>query len=156
MSHNCRVCNIFFKPSEGALKKCNYICKPCRKIENSKVMTSRKERGLSISGSTMTSSYHKNYAIEYNARPEVKKRRLDSFNERMKNPENLYKEKARRKARGAIKSGKLVREPCEVCGEIKVDAHHDDYDNPLNVRWLCRKHHLELHRKAKARGDNNE
>ena len=46
----------------------------------------------------------------------------------------------------AIKYGALVRLPCEVCGD-KAEAHHDDYEKPLDVRWLCRKHHMELHRK---------
>lgn len=46
----------------------------------------------------------------------------------------------------ALKRGILVREPCEVCGEANVDAHHDDYDRPLRVRWLCRKHHKAEHR----------
>ena len=45
----------------------------------------------------------------------------------------------------AIRSGNLVRQPCEVCGEVKVQAHHDDYLKPLDVRWLCFKHHREVH-----------
>lgn len=45
----------------------------------------------------------------------------------------------------AKRSGALTRQPCEVCGEHTVDAHHDDYDRPLDVRWLCRKHHRQLH-----------
>lgn len=45
-----------------------------------------------------------------------------------------------------IRDGLLVRKPCEVCGNIKVDAHHDDYTKPMDVRWLCRKHHLLHHR----------
>jgi hypothetical protein len=49
----------------------------------------------------------------------------------------------------AIANGSLTRQPCEVCGAARVDAHHDDYDRPLAVRWLCRGHHLKLHR-AKA------
>ena len=55
----------------------------------------------------------------------------------------------RGKTRYAIKMGKLVKEPCEVCGELKVHAHHDDYTKPLQVRWLCQKHHTELHEKLK-------
>jgi hypothetical protein len=48
----------------------------------------------------------------------------------------------------AIASGKLKKEPCEVCGTvIKVQAHHDDYLKPLVVRWLCKWHHMEHHRK---------
>ena len=45
----------------------------------------------------------------------------------------------------ALKSGALVRQSCEVCGAKKVDAHHDDYSKPLDVRWLCRRHHLQHH-----------
>lgn len=47
----------------------------------------------------------------------------------------------------AIKHGELVRGLCEVCGSTNVDAHHDDYSKPLDVRWLCRRHHRELSRK---------
>lgn len=51
----------------------------------------------------------------------------------------------------AIANGSLVRQPCERCGAIRVDAHHDDYSKPLSVRWLCRGHHLEHHRSSPAR-----
>jgi hypothetical protein len=44
-----------------------------------------------------------------------------------------------------VKRKKINKMPCEVCGEINVEAHHDDYDKPLQVRWLCRPHHLEHH-----------
>jgi hypothetical protein len=47
----------------------------------------------------------------------------------------------------AVRDGRLVRQPCEVCGAEKAEAHHDDYSKPLDVRWLCRKHHLEHHGK---------
>lgn len=46
----------------------------------------------------------------------------------------------------AIVAGKLAKQPCEVCGTRKrVQAHHDDYSKPLDVRWLCIKHHKEHH-----------
>lgn len=45
----------------------------------------------------------------------------------------------------AIRDGKLMREPCEVCGAEKSEAHHDDYNYPMSVRWLCRKHHVAHH-----------
>jgi len=32
-----------------------------------------------------------------------------------------------------------------ICGEKKAHGHHDDYTKPLAVKWLCRKHHEELH-----------
>lgn len=45
----------------------------------------------------------------------------------------------------ALKSGKLIRQPCEICGDSPAQAHHDDYNKPLEVRWLCRKCHTEWH-----------
>lgn len=58
-----------------------------------------------------------------------------------------YKKAVREFTNNNIRSGFLVRQPCEVCkSEKKADAHHDDYTKPLDVRWLCRKHHNEHHR----------
>jgi len=35
---------------------------------------------------------------------------------------------------------------CESCGkEGPVDGHHDDYNRPDVVRWLCRSCHMSLH-----------
>lgn len=45
----------------------------------------------------------------------------------------------------AIRDGRLERRPCEICGKASVEAHHDDYSKPLEVRWFCRKHHLKHH-----------
>lgn|SRR5574337_437640 len=45
----------------------------------------------------------------------------------------------------ALKTGKLVRGPCECgCGQ-KAQAHHDDYTKRLEVRWLCKKAHEAVH-----------
>lgn len=46
----------------------------------------------------------------------------------------------------AIRDGKILKQPCEVCGGAKVVAHHDDYDKPLEVRWLCQAHHTQWHK----------
>ena len=46
----------------------------------------------------------------------------------------------------AVADGELSREWCEVCGEVEVEAHHDDYSRPLDVRWLCRRHHKLWHK----------
>lgn len=65
-----------------------------------------------------------------------------------KRPERQIKIKAKNMVLCALKSGKLSKNPCEVCGETEVHGHHDDYSKPLIVRWLCRKHHLEYHKTA--------
>ena len=61
---------------------------------------------------------------------------------RSKNPE---RHAAHLAMRNAIRSGLLVPLPCEVCGNEKVEGHHDDYGAPLSVRWLCKRHHLQAH-----------
>jgi hypothetical protein len=63
--------------------------------------------------------------------------------------EQKLKDAARKLAYKKIMEGSLVRQPCEVCEEIKVDAHHDDYSKPFDVRWLCKKHHREHHDREK-------
>lgn len=57
------------------------------------------------------------------------------------------KQAARIKLRKAISLGEIKRQPCEVCGEIKTHGHHEDYSKPFDVKWLCPKHHSEVHHK---------
>ena len=61
-------------------------------------------------------------------------------------PENREKNRAREVCQAAIKSGKLTRQSCEKCGNVKTHAHHDDYSKPLDVRWLCHACHMAHHR----------
>lgn len=55
----------------------------------------------------------------------------------------------------AVQTGKVERpNACGRCGkEGHVDGHHHDYTKPLDVEWLCRRCHMQLHaeeRKAAA------
>ena len=59
---------------------------------------------------------------------------------------NPVKTAARKAVYGEIRAGRIIRRPCEVCGDDKAQAHHDDYGKPLDVRWLCTTHHTEWHR----------
>ena len=83
--------------------------------------------------------------LEYDRRRyrENPKRRAGIEASKARHPD---REKARRITRSAMSSGQLTKQPCEVCGLKKVDAHHEDYAKPLEVRWLCRKHHMQHHR----------
>lgn len=60
---------------------------------------------------------------------------------REKHPE---KYKARSILRNAVRLGQIKKKPCEACGLIEVESHHDDYSKPLEVRWFCHQHHCEL------------
>lgn len=52
---------------------------------------------------------------------------------------------ARRKSFVGAKKGLIQKAPCIICGEEKVDGHHEDYSRPLDLVWLCRSHHRQLH-----------
>ncbi len=45
-----------------------------------------------------------------------------------------------------IKRGKIQKESCSNCGEPVAEAHHEDYNKPLDVIWLCRICHLNYHK----------
>lgn len=56
------------------------------------------------------------------------------------------KRRAHKFVYSAIKSGRLYRQPCEICGtEKNIHAHHDDYAKPLDIRWFCITHHNLYH-----------
>ncbi len=55
------------------------------------------------------------------------------------------RKRARGKLNHAITDKKIIRLSCEVCG-MKAEAHHNNYDKPLEVKWLCFKHHREYHK----------
>jgi hypothetical protein len=52
---------------------------------------------------------------------------------------------ARAYAHVYLNRGRIERKPCVVCGNGASQMHHADYDKPLEVTWLCRWHHLDLH-----------
>jgi hypothetical protein len=48
----------------------------------------------------------------------------------------------------ALSRGEVIKpEHCEKCDSTNIEAHHPDYDKPLEVIWLCRQHHVEEHKK---------
>lgn len=50
----------------------------------------------------------------------------------------------------AIQKRELSRLPCEKCGNLQAQAHHEDYRKQLDVQWLCSMHHTERHEELKA------
>lgn len=85
---------------------------------------------------------------------EQRERRLyrerDRNKQRERDPLYLLKLRARGKIKHELKMGRMTKQPCEVCGELKVQAHHTDYNKPLEVRWLCVLHHRRSHLRLKV------
>lgn len=61
---------------------------------------------------------------------------------RQRNPEKV---RAHWVVSNAIRYGKLIRLPCQECGNKKSHAHHNDYSQPLLIEWLCHKCHWKRH-----------
>ena len=59
---------------------------------------------------------------------------------------NGKKVRARGVANKRVQRGvSMFKDLCVVCGK-EAEMHHADYNKPLGVIWLCRKHHAELHK----------
>jgi hypothetical protein len=63
----------------------------------------------------------------------------------LEDPFARTRDKIRNKTRALIKAGRIRKRPCIVCGGKEVIAHHEDYNNPYKVIWICEKHHKEYH-----------
>lgn len=131
------------KMKEGYLN----ICKDCKReyakeqfhknMLNPKWAAKEKER-------TRERNKRLNYTQKYKAKTEEQKKKVNEYKKRWikKNPE---KRRAHVMVGNALRSGKLIRQTCEICGDKKTHAHHEDYTKPLDVIWLCSKHHREVH-----------
>lgn len=73
-----------------------------------------------------------------------------------KNPE---KKAAHKAVALAIKEGRLKNPGrCSECNRdtTYLDAHHDDYSRPLQIRWLCISCHRRLHFSARRSAENGK
>lgn len=59
----------------------------------------------------------------------------------------------RKKLFRAVASGKLVKpDACSECGTVgRVVGHHEDYDKPLNVQWVCSRCHYAIHEEKRRK-----
>lgn len=106
-------------------------CKECAKVD---VRINRRVR----------LEYYSLYDAMRARLPKRKELRL-KVSERRKKEVPGYKE-AHYAVTRAVRGGLLKKEPCQMCGSTKfIHAHHDDYEQPLAVMWLCPAHHKARH-----------
>lgn len=124
----CNTC--FSEKSEDQFYSRDNTCKICRRKKVKENYQKNREQ-------------YSAYERLRNQRPERRAKRIEyQKNRRARNPE---KEDARRAIMWAVRRGWIKPSPCEVCGTREnLQAHHDDYSKPLEVRWLCFKHHREI------------
>ena len=88
-------------------------------------------------------AYNRSYAVEHRAERVA---RINIWRKR-----NPLKHAAHRSVAAALRNGKLIKQPCRVCGSRAVQAHHEDYAKPLKVVWLCKPHHTEADARKRKR-----
>lgn len=140
-----------FEPTPHQTKKHDWLCVPCRHLADAAWRIARKAAGNPVRSTKMPRAYHAAYERKYFADAANRKRAAENQRRYRRDPELRSHHAARWLLNQAVASGKIKRQPCQICGATKADAHHDDYNQPLKVRWLCRKHHAEHHAKAEGR-----
>lgn len=138
----CFKCNIekelseFYKHSKMADGHVNK-CKECNKAD---VIKNRIKRV----------NYYRKYDTERNKLDHRKERSI--VRNKIYRKTNPKKYKAHGIVSRAIRSGKLIKgSSCESCSSLKkLNAHHDDYNQPLEVRWLCSVCHSAWHKHNEA------
>ena len=125
------------------------ICKACKLVKQRKYQQrpERKAKNREILKQLQSEGYFVKRWKEYSQRPEVKKRRLERSAKYRKDPKVRIKNMARWYTSHQIRAGKLDREPCALCGQEQVEAHHLDYNQPLLIVWLCPNCHRQAHLK---------
>lgn len=114
----------------------NRVCKECTKQRVKEYQ--KTERGKQVHRAANKKYYQTEKGVK--SRNECHDRYLGL-------PSTRKKRLAKWTVKRAIKSGLLVRRPCEVCGAENSHGHHPDYDRQLDVVWLCAEHHCEWHMK---------
>lgn len=140
----CSKCGSDFK----AMGR-KYLCKTCKRAYDESWRSRRRAAGLRASGGGHKNAEKRSaWQREYDKREEnkVKDRAYQAAIRRDASRSAIFA--ARFAVRRAKERGDLMQQPCCICGAVPTDAHHDDYTLPLAVRWLCRKHHAQAHRRA--------
>ena len=147
----CRECNVekdlseFYKHdrmADGHLNK----CKSCVKTRVHKHRDANIEKIKAFDKARSTLPHRIQARKEYAqtiAGKESKRKAMKAYFERfpmIRASHNLVS--------NAIRDGRMKRQfDCSVCeSKEKIEAHHDDYTKPFDVRWLCEKCHKNWHK----------
>jgi hypothetical protein len=154
--HNSKVCfkcliekelKEFYKHKDmmdGHLNK----CKECTKKDTKENIEKNKDYYLEYDKSRSMLAHRVEARKKYSQTEEGK----NSLRKAKKkwSEENVVKRSAQIIVNNAVRNGKLIKpKSCEICRKENniIHGHHDDYDYPLKVKWLCPKCHSNIHKK---------
>lgn len=143
----CSVCKAVkelneFHKGYAKCKVCRYeVQKKYRSSERGKEL--RKKEAINARLSGKKKIRQKRYEQTEKGRLQQKKYDLKRYG----SVEGKARLAAKNAVKYALKVGKLVKQPCWICGETMSEAHHSSYakDMRLEVTWLCSAHHNEIH-----------
>lgn len=141
----CKICGLDHSPKKWQIKRKEFICKTCYNTRSRKYAKNAKANGKPYVTGKMSAEYWKEYRKEYCKRPHVKEFYKENFKRLRTDPKEQPKIIARAILRNALRRGDIIKMPCKVCGTSNSEAHHENYDSPLDVTWLCRLHHKKEH-----------
>lgn len=141
----CCQCKKDFEPRPT--QKNWFICSPCRSAYTKAWKKRRLAAGFTIK---VSRSHNPETRRKYVARKDVKARMAVRMRKYRQDPFLRPRHLARAAVRNALRRGQLVRLPCK-CGNMKSEAHHHDYSKPLEVMWVCKSCHRELHALVEGR-----
>ncbi len=136
LSHiaNCPSCaqEPARKKHRDGLKHCQ-ICKQWKPLNN---FGNNKNRWDNLSTFCKTCNSKKQHRYYHEHNENARRIARKSY--------HLHKDRANARALANYKYP--VSQMCEVGGCLETgERHHDDYNNPYEIQWLCRKHHKLLH-----------
>lgn len=147
----CKKCGLekdlseFYKKpnmADGHLNHCITCVKAYEKDRRAKVADHLKAYEQARSNLPHRVQARKKYA-QTEAGKQAIKRANKAYKERYP-----FRAVAHNMVSNALRDGKLTKAlNCSECGsDEKIEGHHDNYTEPLNVRWLCEKCHKTWHR----------
>ena len=132
-------------------------CKKCKATKDNSEFYACKRNKDGLFGSCkecIKLAVRENRKKRYDQYSEYERKRYQENEDRRKRLQNgakIWRQKnpiaykAQTKVGNALRDGKLEKEPCLFCGCEQVHAHHNDYQKPLDVVWLCPKCHQRMH-----------
>lgn len=101
--------------------------------------------------------YHREYMRAYRKKHPgyIKKLRKEHYEKYKYTVRDMLKHDARRRMNNLKRRKDWVTENCAICNNNNnIQFHHENYDEPYVIMWLCFNCHKEIHNQN--RGQNHE
>ncbi len=140
----CYTCKEKKSTSDFSSNKCSpdgyrYQCKLCSKKYRERWLKTIKGQEFLIRDRQRWKDYYQENKKKVNDR-------VYTYQTKQKEtPIGELKFRAGQLIRYLKRKGKIISNPCCICGDENTQGHHPDYSKPLEVAWLCSKHHKEVH-----------